>query len=472
MNSDVRWSASIVRSISAHVVWTIDSSGVPERLQQHDRRGVELAAGVVDAELDIGQHPVGVRVGDQQRAGRAGRRGGELVPVDQPHRGLHRVDPEPRPDDVEEDADAQPAVASLGDPEQLQGQAELLRVGDVVGLDLGDPLAGDVVEGHRGAEGEPGEDRHLGRGVRALDVIGRVGLRVAEFLGALEGVRVRCAGAGHLREDEVRGPVDDPEDLRYLGRGEALLDHPDDRHHPRHRCLEAKLDALPGGPRRTARRRAGRSAACSPSPRGGRREVPAGRSRAPARSRRSARRRSPSPRGSARNPPRCAEGRRRPPDGGPRWRRSRRRARRPGRERPSRPCRSRAGRSERRQPASRASEVVPGLATDHEAGIAVAAEDDRRAGHAVVVARHRVAVGAGRRGDEQIAGTRRCEQRVLDQHVPGLAVHPGDRSPRCRAWPRRGWRRSPRSVTRRASGEGCPTSHRSRTHMSALPGSP
>ena len=39
-----------------------------------------------------------------------------------------------------ENADADPSVATLGDPEQLQRQAELLRVREVVGLDLGDPL--------------------------------------------------------------------------------------------------------------------------------------------------------------------------------------------------------------------------------------------------------------------------------------------------------------------------------------------
>ena len=92
-----------------------------------------------------------------------------------------------RVEEAREDPDAQPAVAALGDAEQLQRQAELLRVGDVVGLDLGDPLTGDVVEGHRGPEGQPGEDRHLRRRVCALDVVGRIGLRVAEFLGALAG---------------------------------------------------------------------------------------------------------------------------------------------------------------------------------------------------------------------------------------------------------------------------------------------
>ena len=42
----------------------------------------------------------------------------------------------PRVEEAGEDADADPAVAALGDAEQLQREAELLRVGEVVGLDL------------------------------------------------------------------------------------------------------------------------------------------------------------------------------------------------------------------------------------------------------------------------------------------------------------------------------------------------
>ena len=45
-----------------------------------------------------------------------------------------------------EDADADPALAPLGDPQQLQREPELLGVGDVVGGDRLDPLEGDLVE--------------------------------------------------------------------------------------------------------------------------------------------------------------------------------------------------------------------------------------------------------------------------------------------------------------------------------------
>ncbi len=95
---------------------------------------------------------------------------------------------------------------------------------------------------------EPGEDRHLRGGVRPVDVLGRVGLRVAELLGAGEDVVVGRAGRRHLAEDEVGRPVDDPEDPLQRHRGEPLADDPDHRDHAGDRRLEAQLHAgLAGG---------------------------------------------------------------------------------------------------------------------------------------------------------------------------------------------------------------------------------
>ena len=84
--------------------------------------------------------------------------------------------------EAREHAHAGAAVEPLRDAEQLQHQAELLRVVEVVGRDLLDALERDLVEAHGCVEREPREDRHLGRGVLAVHVLGRVGLRVAELL--------------------------------------------------------------------------------------------------------------------------------------------------------------------------------------------------------------------------------------------------------------------------------------------------
>ncbi len=65
--------------------------------------GDGLVAGrLVGGQLDVGQHPVGVRVGHQQRPGFASGCGGELVAVDQAGAGFDRVDTEARPGHVEE----------------------------------------------------------------------------------------------------------------------------------------------------------------------------------------------------------------------------------------------------------------------------------------------------------------------------------------------------------------------------------
>ena len=142
------------------------------------------------------------------------------------------------------DADAQPAADALGRADELQPQAEVARVLHVVGGDRLDALVGHLVQMHGRVEGQAREDRHLGRGVLAVDVLGRIGLGVAELLGLGQRVVVGGAGLGHAREDEVRRPVDDPVQAVDVRRGERLLEHADDRHHARHRGLEAQLHAV------------------------------------------------------------------------------------------------------------------------------------------------------------------------------------------------------------------------------------
>src|SRR4051795_9485987 len=70
-------------------------------------------------------------------------------------------------------------------------------------------------------------------------------------------------------------------------------------------------------------------------------------------------------------------------------------------------------------------QVLDGLAAHAEPRVTAGGEDDRRARHAVVVVGHRVAVGAGRGRDDQIAGAGVVEQHVIDDDVAGLAVLAG-----------------------------------------------
>ena len=158
-------------------------------------------------------------------------------------------------------AHRQAAVAALGGADQLQAEAELARVLEVVAVQVLDALVAHVVEMHRRAEREAREDRHLRGRVAAADVVAGVGLGVADALRLGERLRVARA-AGHLGEDEVGGAVDDPVDALDRRRRERLLEHAHDRHHARDGRLEAQPHTVLRARSRTAPRRAGRAAAC------------------------------------------------------------------------------------------------------------------------------------------------------------------------------------------------------------------
>ena len=84
------------------------------------------------------------------------------------HRGVH--------------VHADRAVDLLGDREQLDDVAELVRGRDVVGGDLRDAFAVHVAGDDARTERDRRDDRRLRRGVEALDVGGRVAFGVPELL--------------------------------------------------------------------------------------------------------------------------------------------------------------------------------------------------------------------------------------------------------------------------------------------------
>ena len=120
-------------------------------------------------------------------------------------------------------------VDALADREQLDREA-LCRGGlDHVRAHRRDALDVDVVHGHRDLECERGDDRRLRCGIETLDVRRRVGLRVPQFLRGRER-RVEVPPLlGHLVEDVVRRPVDDPHDALDPVAGERHGQRTDDR---------------------------------------------------------------------------------------------------------------------------------------------------------------------------------------------------------------------------------------------------
>ena len=59
------------------------------------------------------------------------------------------------------DAHRQPTVAALGGPDQLQAEAQLAGILEIVCLQVLYPLLRHVVQVHRRAERQPRENRHL-----------------------------------------------------------------------------------------------------------------------------------------------------------------------------------------------------------------------------------------------------------------------------------------------------------------------
>ena len=108
----------------------------------------------------------------------------------------------------------------------------------------GDAFGVDFIELHRNAEGNSRHDGELVRGVDALDVEGRVGLGIAQFLRLLEHC-VECqALVTHFRKDEVAGAIDDAGDPFDAIGGQSLAQRLDDGNAARHRRLERNHHAF------------------------------------------------------------------------------------------------------------------------------------------------------------------------------------------------------------------------------------
>ena len=107
-----------------------------------------------------------------------------------------------------------------------------------------DPFTFDFPRRDPLAEGEAGEDRGLERSIAPGDIIGGVGLGVAETLGLGQGVVIAAALFGHRGEDVVGGPVHDAAHHIDVLAGETLGQGANHRDPTSHRCLVH--DGYPG----------------------------------------------------------------------------------------------------------------------------------------------------------------------------------------------------------------------------------
>ena len=231
---------------------------VVRRARLARRQPLELAPrGVVLQEA--GSHRPDHRrdVGDHRRGGLRAAGAGALerdladCVALQHHRVERAVDLRERMLLVDERGPDPNVVVTVDEPgrtDEADHHLELARRRNVDRIDLGDPVVLDVVEPHARVERNRREDRHLGRGVRARHVVGRIGLRIAARLRVGERLGVGLA-ALHLRENEVGGAVDDPEHAVHVRHDHRLAQHLDHRDRCAHRRLEAQLDACRRGSR-------------------------------------------------------------------------------------------------------------------------------------------------------------------------------------------------------------------------------
>ena len=143
-----------------------------------------------------------------------------------------------------------PVARALGDAEQLDAVAEFVGHLQVERRDRRDALDMDRLGVDLGAEGEARQDGELVGGVEAVDVEGRVGLRIAEALRVLQAVVEGQPLQLHAGEDVVAGAVEDAVDARDGIAGERFAQRLDDRDAAGDRGLEGERDAVLFGQRR------------------------------------------------------------------------------------------------------------------------------------------------------------------------------------------------------------------------------
>ena len=145
------------------------------------------------------------------------------------------------PDGDQTGCDLETGLGNL--PDQPDDHVVGLGLGDGVGGDARDTGNLDVLEGYVPVEDGVGEDDHLGGRIVSFDVVGGVGLGVAELLRFLESL-LEGLSVVHLAEDVVAGTVEDTADGGNLLPLEVLVAEVDDGHRASDRTLEAELASV------------------------------------------------------------------------------------------------------------------------------------------------------------------------------------------------------------------------------------
>ena len=132
----------------------------------------------------------------------------------------------------------------FGDGQELDRVPQFPGVLDVLIPDVPDALTEDIAGPERCAERDPRQDGQLLGRIRTVHVHARIRLRISPFLGLPQGTFERAALVGHLRQDVVRGPVQDAVQRFDPVRDESVPQGSDDRDAGAHARLKQQIHAM------------------------------------------------------------------------------------------------------------------------------------------------------------------------------------------------------------------------------------
>ena len=130
---------------------------------------------------------------------------------------------------------------ALTNGQQLDDVTISIRGSNIISGDGGNALSVHIIDGEVRVERQRSNDRSLRRGIVALNVSGRVSLRVAELLSLSQCVREGCAGGVHLVKNVVGGAVHDAQNAGHTVTSQGVTQGAQNRDSTRNRSLVGEL---------------------------------------------------------------------------------------------------------------------------------------------------------------------------------------------------------------------------------------
>ena len=130
---------------------------------------------------------------------------------------------------------------ALANSQQLDDVTISIRGSNIISGDGSNALGVHIINSERRVERQRSNNRSLRRGVVALNVSGRVCLRVAELLSLSQRVREGCAGGVHLIKNVVGGAVHDAQNAGHTVTSQGVTQGTQNRDSTRNSSLVGEL---------------------------------------------------------------------------------------------------------------------------------------------------------------------------------------------------------------------------------------